>query len=144
MILLIKDVKRFIQVTCGPSQRFSRGAIAFWKGFERDEPVADYFQGTRTWGTYMINGTKVALPAYDRSLWEMDYVQFASVLLPRVNPGLDITRDIADHAWAATIARAPAFKNARRRQQEAVLAEVSPDLNVLQDCCTANWKTDKK
>jgi len=62
---------------------------------------------------------------YDGFLYKLDYGHFASVLLPRVNPGLTCTRNIVDGAWAATIEQAPVFKKAPKWVKENALAKVS-------------------
>ena len=73
----------------------------------------------------MIKGTKVSLPICDGELIKFDYIQFASTLLPRVNPDLTCTKEIVDEAWIMTIERSPAFKGVPIRVKKIALAKVS-------------------
>ncbi|KAI9873554.1 MAG: hypothetical protein M1830_000289 [Pleopsidium flavum] len=101
--------------------RSSSDAATFWEKFERDEPrITDHFHGARTLGTFPINGTNIALPICQRFVYKMDYVRFASALLPRVNPGLTCTRSIVDDAWAATIEQTPGFRKAPKVKEKAL------------------------
>lgn len=73
-------------------------------------------------GTVRIDGRFVSLPNCDRR--HLEYVRFATITLPQVNPNLECTREIVDGAWIATI-ESQKFNRTPRKVKDAALAQVS-------------------